>query len=199
MRAAAQRAVMREATMSADDDRTGSTSGYGRPASSRRARSPPMRSTAARCLSTARESSPPARSKSATSCASARRAAEFVVLVQQLSARRGSAANAATLFTETEDSRRRRDEAKLSRADSHPDAYTKGRPYQTRTPHDSQVARRAFVGELWRLSPDAWLLQRANPVKCSVRQWLRASRTLGQAHLSFKEAASWTTDAKWLC
>jgi ribosome-associated heat shock protein Hsp15 len=55
-------------------------------------------------------------------------AAEFVVLVEQLSARRGSAANAATLFTETEDSRRSRDEAKLSRADLHPDAHTKGRP-----------------------------------------------------------------------
>jgi ribosome-associated heat shock protein Hsp15 len=54
--------------------------------------------------------------------------AEFVVLVQQLSSRRGSALDAAKLFTETEDSRRRREEAKLSRVDPHPDAYSKGRP-----------------------------------------------------------------------
>ena len=54
--------------------------------------------------------------------------AEFVVLVQQLSSRRGSAVDAAKLFTETEDSRRRREEAKLSRVDPHPDAYSKGRP-----------------------------------------------------------------------
>ncbi len=54
--------------------------------------------------------------------------AEFVVIVEVLSVRRGSAANAATLFTETEDSRRRREEAKPSRVDLHPDAYTKGRP-----------------------------------------------------------------------
>ena len=54
--------------------------------------------------------------------------AEYVLLVQQLSIRRGPAASAAKLFRETEDSRRRREEAKLSRADSHPDASTKGRP-----------------------------------------------------------------------
>lgn len=54
--------------------------------------------------------------------------AEFTVLVQQLSARRGSAVDAARLFAETEDSRRRREEAKLSRVDSHPDAHTRGRP-----------------------------------------------------------------------
>ena len=54
--------------------------------------------------------------------------AEFVVLVRQLSSRRGSAVDAAKLFTETEDSRRRREEARLSRVDPHPDAYSKGRP-----------------------------------------------------------------------
>jgi len=54
--------------------------------------------------------------------------AEFVVLVQQLGSRRGSAVDAAKLFTETEDSRRRREEAKLSRVEPHPDAYSKGRP-----------------------------------------------------------------------
>ena len=54
--------------------------------------------------------------------------AEFIVVVQQLSARRGAAVDAARLFGETEDSRRRREESKLSRADSHPDAHTRGRP-----------------------------------------------------------------------
>jgi len=54
--------------------------------------------------------------------------AEYVVFVQQLSIRRGSAANAAKLFTETEDSRRRREEAQLSRSDSHPGAHVVGRP-----------------------------------------------------------------------
>ena len=54
--------------------------------------------------------------------------AEFIVVVQQLSARRGAAVDAARLFGETEDSRRRREENKLSRADSHPDAHTRGRP-----------------------------------------------------------------------
>ena len=53
---------------------------------------------------------------------------EFTVLVQQLSARRGAAADAARLFGETEDSRRRREENKLSRVDPHPDAHTRGRP-----------------------------------------------------------------------
>jgi len=54
--------------------------------------------------------------------------AEFVVLVQQLGTRRGPAADAAKLFIETEDSWRRREEAKLSRLDAHPDAHARGRP-----------------------------------------------------------------------
>lgn len=54
--------------------------------------------------------------------------AEFTVVVQQLSARRGAAVDAARLFGETEDSQRRREGNKLSRADSHPDAHTRGRP-----------------------------------------------------------------------
>jgi ribosome-associated heat shock protein Hsp15 len=53
---------------------------------------------------------------------------EFTVLVQQLSARRGAAVDAARLFAETEDSRRHREENKPSRVDSRPDAHFKGRP-----------------------------------------------------------------------
>ncbi len=54
--------------------------------------------------------------------------AEFTVLVQQLSARRGAAVYAAKLFTETEDSRRRREETTLLRVEPHPDAHSRGRP-----------------------------------------------------------------------
>jgi ribosome-associated heat shock protein Hsp15 len=54
--------------------------------------------------------------------------AEFTVIVRQRSGRRGAATAAAQLFTETEDSRRSREEAKLARVDSHPDAHTRGRP-----------------------------------------------------------------------
>jgi len=54
--------------------------------------------------------------------------AEFTVLVQEVSTRRVSPANAAKMFTETEDSRRRREEVKLLRVQRHPDAYTSGRP-----------------------------------------------------------------------
>jgi ribosome-associated heat shock protein Hsp15 len=54
--------------------------------------------------------------------------AEFTVLVTQLGLRRGAAVDAARLYIETEDSRRRREEVKPARIEPHPDAYTKGRP-----------------------------------------------------------------------
>ena len=53
---------------------------------------------------------------------------EFTVLVAELRRRRVAAADALKLYTETEDSRRRREEQKLARVEPHPDAYTKGRP-----------------------------------------------------------------------
>jgi len=53
---------------------------------------------------------------------------EFTVLVQALDARRGSPAEAARLFTETEDSRLRREQAKLLRAQAHPAPQVRGRP-----------------------------------------------------------------------
>ncbi len=54
--------------------------------------------------------------------------AVFTVHVRELCERRGSATDAARLFIETEDSRRRREQAKLLRIEPHPDAQTKGRP-----------------------------------------------------------------------
>jgi len=54
--------------------------------------------------------------------------AEFTVIVEQLSVRRGSATTAAQLFAETEQSRRRREEVKQTRVDSHSDTHTRGRP-----------------------------------------------------------------------
>jgi len=54
--------------------------------------------------------------------------AEFTVFVQALNTRRGSPVNAAKLFIETEDSRRRREETKLLRLEPHPEAHTRGRP-----------------------------------------------------------------------
>jgi ribosome-associated heat shock protein Hsp15 len=54
--------------------------------------------------------------------------AEFTVIVEQLSIRRGAATTAAQLFAETEQSRRRREEAKQTRVDSHSDTHTRGRP-----------------------------------------------------------------------
>jgi ribosome-associated heat shock protein Hsp15 len=53
---------------------------------------------------------------------------EFTVLVAQLGLRRGAAVDAARLYIETEDSRRRREEGKPARLEPHPDAYTRGRP-----------------------------------------------------------------------
>jgi ribosome-associated heat shock protein Hsp15 len=54
--------------------------------------------------------------------------ADYTVQIAGLSPRRGSAAEAAKLFSETEESKRQRAEAKLLRSDRHPDAYARGRP-----------------------------------------------------------------------
>jgi ribosome-associated heat shock protein Hsp15 len=54
--------------------------------------------------------------------------AECTVHVTGLSSRRGPAAEAAKLYSETEESKQRREEARLMRTDLHPDAQSKGRP-----------------------------------------------------------------------
>jgi len=54
--------------------------------------------------------------------------AEYVVLVTTLSVRRGSATEAATLYSETEESKRQREHARLTRSARHPDASVRGRP-----------------------------------------------------------------------
>ena len=54
--------------------------------------------------------------------------AEFTLIVQELGTRRGSPVTAAKLFTETEDSRQRREEVKRLRTETHLDAHTGGRP-----------------------------------------------------------------------
>jgi ribosome-associated heat shock protein Hsp15 len=54
--------------------------------------------------------------------------AEYTVHVQALSARRGPASVAARLYIETEDSRRKREEAKLLRIAPEPSAFIRGRP-----------------------------------------------------------------------
>jgi len=54
--------------------------------------------------------------------------AEFTLVVQELGTRRGSPVTAAKLFTETEDSRQRREEVKRLRTETHLDAHTGGRP-----------------------------------------------------------------------
>jgi ribosome-associated heat shock protein Hsp15 len=54
--------------------------------------------------------------------------ADFAVQVTGLSPRRGPATEAAKLYSETEESKQRREEAKLVRSDMHPDAHSKGRP-----------------------------------------------------------------------
>ena len=53
--------------------------------------------------------------------------AVYVVHIKALSAKRGPAAQAATLYEETEESKRARAQAKLEQI-AHPDAYSKGRP-----------------------------------------------------------------------
>lgn len=54
--------------------------------------------------------------------------AEYTVRVRLLSDRRGPASVALTLYIETEDSRRRREEAKLTRVAREPSALLRGRP-----------------------------------------------------------------------
>lgn len=54
--------------------------------------------------------------------------ADYTVQIAGLSPRRGSATEAAKLYSETDESKRQRAEAKLLRSERHPDAYVKGRP-----------------------------------------------------------------------
>jgi len=54
--------------------------------------------------------------------------AEFTVHVCALSDKRGAATQAAALYQETENSRQRREQAKLERVPMHPDARFRGRP-----------------------------------------------------------------------
>jgi len=53
---------------------------------------------------------------------------EYTVKVAALCDRRGPATAAAKLYVETEDSRRKRDEAKLTRITPEPTAFIRGRP-----------------------------------------------------------------------
>jgi ribosome-associated heat shock protein Hsp15 len=53
---------------------------------------------------------------------------EYTVKVAALSDRRGPAAEAAKLFVETEESKRKREEAKLTRISPDPTAFIRGRP-----------------------------------------------------------------------
>jgi len=53
---------------------------------------------------------------------------EYTVKVAALSDRRGPAAEAAKLFVESEDSQRKREEAKLTRIAPEPTAFIRGRP-----------------------------------------------------------------------
>ena len=54
--------------------------------------------------------------------------ADYTVLVQALSDRRGPAPEAAKLYAETEDSKRKRAEAKLTRVPPEPTLFIRGRP-----------------------------------------------------------------------
>jgi ribosome-associated heat shock protein Hsp15 len=54
--------------------------------------------------------------------------ADYTVLVQALSDRRGPAPEAARLYAETEDSKRKREEAKLTRVPPEPTMFIRGRP-----------------------------------------------------------------------
>ena len=53
---------------------------------------------------------------------------EYTVKVAALSDRRGPAPVAAKLYVETEDSKRKREEAKLARITPEPTAFIRGRP-----------------------------------------------------------------------
>jgi ribosome-associated heat shock protein Hsp15 len=54
--------------------------------------------------------------------------ADYTVLVQTLSDRRGPATEAVKLYSETEESKRRREEAKLTRVAPEPTIFIRGRP-----------------------------------------------------------------------
>lgn len=54
--------------------------------------------------------------------------ADYTVLVQALSDKRGPAPEAARLYAETEDSKRKREEAKLTRVAPEPTMFIRGRP-----------------------------------------------------------------------
>jgi ribosome-associated heat shock protein Hsp15 len=54
--------------------------------------------------------------------------ADYTVLVQVLSDRRGPAPEAARLYAETEDSKRKREAAKLTRVTPEPALFLRGRP-----------------------------------------------------------------------
>ena len=66
--------------------------------------------------------------KPATSCSIRVPGADYTVRVQALSDRRGPAAEAAKLYAETEDSKRKREEAKLTRVAPEPTMFIRGRP-----------------------------------------------------------------------
>lgn len=53
---------------------------------------------------------------------------EYTIHVAALSERRGPATEAAKLYTETEDSKRKREEAKLNRVVAEPSPFIRGRP-----------------------------------------------------------------------
>jgi ribosome-associated heat shock protein Hsp15 len=54
--------------------------------------------------------------------------ADYTVLVQALSDRRGPASEAVKLYSETEESKRKREEAKLTRTAPEPTMFIRGRP-----------------------------------------------------------------------
>jgi ribosome-associated heat shock protein Hsp15 len=54
--------------------------------------------------------------------------ADYTVLVQMLSDRRGPATEAVKLYAETEESKRKREEAKLTRVAAEPTPFIRGRP-----------------------------------------------------------------------
>jgi ribosome-associated heat shock protein Hsp15 len=54
--------------------------------------------------------------------------ADYIVMVIALSDRRGPAPEAARLYAETEDSKRKREAAKLTRVVPEPSAFVRGRP-----------------------------------------------------------------------
>lgn len=54
--------------------------------------------------------------------------ADYTVLVQALSDRRGPASEAVKLYSETEESKRKRQEAKLTRVAPEPTVFIRGRP-----------------------------------------------------------------------